>query len=193
MGLFLVPIKGGIGGIYSPNWQYIPLIYHLYIAFWGVICYLPPFTGTENKVAGWYGALARMHIFGFELLRLGSWKMWYLWGSWKALMFMRIHFTWQGHDSKKKKMAFPCGERMNFVMKVVKKIIRFFRFLKLKHPYSCLMIHVPNPWPISILDHFNLGSSNAFCSTLNTNVITGLDMCKVCTEAVHCVALWTRT
>ena len=30
-------------------------------------------------------------------------------------------------------------------------------------------------------------------STLNTNVITGLDMRKVCAEAVHCVALWTRT
>ena len=25
-------------------------------------------------------------------------------------------------------------------------------------------------------------------STLNTNVITGLDMCKACTEAVHWVA-----
>ena len=34
-----------------PNWQYIPLIYHLYIyiAFWGVICYLPPFRGTRNN------------------------------------------------------------------------------------------------------------------------------------------------
>ena len=32
-----------------------------------------------------------------------------------------------------------------------------------------------------------------FCGTLNTDVITGLDMCKVCTEAVHGVALWTRT
>ena len=31
-----------------------------------------------------------------------------------------------------------------------------------------------------------------FRSTLNTGYITGLDMCKVCTEAVHCVALWTR-
>ncbi len=29
-------------------------------------------------------------------------------------------------------------------------------------------------------------------STLNTNVTTGLDMCKVCTEAVDCVALWIR-
>ena len=29
-------------------------------------------------------------------------------------------------------------------------------------------------------------------STLNTGYITGLDMCKVCTEAVHCVARWTR-
>ena len=27
---------------------------------------------------------------------------------------------------------------------------------------------------------------------LNTGYITGLDMCKVCTEAVHSVALWTR-
>ena len=29
--------------------------------------------------------------------------------------------------------------------------------------------------------------SSPLRSTLNTNVITGLDMCKVCTEAVHCV------
>ena len=29
-------------------------------------------------------------------------------------------------------------------------------------------------------------------STLNTGYITGLGMCKVCTEAVHSVALWTR-
>ena len=49
--------------------------------------------------------------------------------------------------------------------------------------------------------------SGPLCSTLNTNVnagldmcnvctkavITGLDMWKVCTEALHCVALWTQT
>ena len=35
--------------------------------------------------------------------------------------------------------------------------------------------------------------SSPLHSTLNTNVITGLDMCQLCTEAVHCVALWTRT
>ena len=29
-------------------------------------------------------------------------------------------------------------------------------------------------------------------SSLNTGYITGLGMCEVCTEAVHCVALWTR-
>ena len=34
--------------------------------------------------------------------------------------------------------------------------------------------------------------SSPFRSSLNTGYITGLDMCKVCTEAVHCVALWTR-
>ena len=31
-----------------------------------------------------------------------------------------------------------------------------------------------------------------FRSTLNTSYITRLDMCEVCTEAVHSVALWTR-
>ena len=34
-----------IGSIY----MYIPLIYHLYIAFWGVLCYPPPFLGTRNN------------------------------------------------------------------------------------------------------------------------------------------------
>ena len=29
-------------------------------------------------------------------------------------------------------------------------------------------------------------------STLNTSYMTGLDMCKVCNEAVDCVALWAR-
>ena len=33
--------------------------------------------------------------------------------------------------------------------------------------------------------------SSPLRSTLNTGYITGLDMCKVCTEAVHCAALWT--
>ena len=31
-----------------------------------------------------------------------------------------------------------------------------------------------------------------FRSTLNTSYFTSLDMCAVCTEAVHSVALWTR-
>ena len=34
--------------------------------------------------------------------------------------------------------------------------------------------------------------SSPFRSTLNTGYITALDMCEVCTEAVHSVALWTR-
>ena len=40
-------------GSLTPNWQYIPLIYHLYIASWGVICYLPPTKGTRNSHS-WY-------------------------------------------------------------------------------------------------------------------------------------------
>ena len=35
--------------------------------------------------------------------------------------------------------------------------------------------------------------SSPLRSTLNTNLTTGLGMCKVYTEAVHCVAFWTRT
>ena len=34
--------------------------------------------------------------------------------------------------------------------------------------------------------------SSPFRSTLNTGYITALDMCEVCTKAVHSVALWTR-
>ena len=34
--------------------------------------------------------------------------------------------------------------------------------------------------------------SSSLRSILNTGYITGLDMCDVCTEAVHCVAFWTR-
>ena len=40
--LFLVPLKGGRWHCPSPNWQekyHLLSIYHLYIAFWGVICY----------------------------------------------------------------------------------------------------------------------------------------------------------
>ncbi len=34
----------------SPNWQYIPLIYHLYIANWGGYMQpIPPFRGTRNN------------------------------------------------------------------------------------------------------------------------------------------------
>ena len=34
--------------------------------------------------------------------------------------------------------------------------------------------------------------SSPLRSTLNTGYIAGVDMCKVCTQAVHSVALWTR-
>ena len=46
--------------------------------------------------------------------------------------------------------------------------------------------------------HYSFGhvwsmyQSSPFRSTLNTGYITDLDMCEVCTEAVHSVALWTR-
>ena len=43
--LFL-PLKGGRWHIIPQLAVYIPLIYHLYIALRGIICYLPPFRGT---------------------------------------------------------------------------------------------------------------------------------------------------
>ena len=46
--------------------------------------------------------------------------------------------------------------------------------------------------PIGEKQHTMAAGSIPLRSTLNTNVITCLDMRKVCTEAVHCVALWTR-
>ena len=72
--LFLVPLKGGRWhtipqlAVYT---TYIPLIYHLYyilyIAFWGVICYLLPFRGTRNS--HWYVYLPSLK------LTVRTWKL----------------------------------------------------------------------------------------------------------------------
>ena len=57
-----------VGSTKSPNWQYIPLIYHLYIAFWGVICYLPPIKGTRNNHWHWKRKIIfQTCILGFHL------------------------------------------------------------------------------------------------------------------------------
>ena len=37
-----------VGTIYSPNWQYIPLRYHLHIANWRTIYHLLPIKGTRK-------------------------------------------------------------------------------------------------------------------------------------------------
>ena len=42
------------------------------------------------------------------------------------------------------------------------------------------------------LDMCKVCTEAVHCVALWTRVTLGLDMCKVCTEAVHCVALWTR-
>ena len=51
--LFQVPLKGGRWHIILQLAVYTTCtyiyIYHLYIAFWGVICYLPPFRGTRTN------------------------------------------------------------------------------------------------------------------------------------------------
>ena len=43
------------------NWQYIPLIYYLYIAYWVIIDHLPPIKGTRNS----YWKMADVSCFYF--------------------------------------------------------------------------------------------------------------------------------
>ena len=47
--LFLVPLTGGRWHSPSPNWQYIPLIYHLYIAFLGGHMLPTTFYGNQKQ------------------------------------------------------------------------------------------------------------------------------------------------
>ena len=60
---FLVPLIRGIGTISSPNWQYIPLIYHLYIAYWVIIYHLPPIKGTRNSYWEYWNVRKVSHYF----------------------------------------------------------------------------------------------------------------------------------
>ena len=48
------------------------------------------------------------------------------------------------------------------------------------------------PWHFEHGLHHSMYRSSPFRHTLNTGYITGFDMCRVCTEAVHSVTLWTR-
>ena len=54
-----------------------------------------------------------------------------------------------------------------------------------KYVFDYTEVYFPNP-ETSPFCHLHLPSA------LKTGYITSLDMCKVCTEAVHSVALWTR-
>ena len=47
-------LNGWVGDIWSPNWQYIPLIYHLYITNWVIICYLPTtYLSGNQEILHW--------------------------------------------------------------------------------------------------------------------------------------------
>ena len=76
---------------------------------------------------------------------------------------------------------------------------------RFEHGLHCNFGHVwsmyrSNPFRSTLITglHYNFGHvwsmyrSSPFRSTLNSGYITTLDMCEVCTEAVHSVALWTR-
>ena len=85
--LFLVPVKGG-------RWHTIPqlavytliydLIIYIYIAFWGVICYLPPFMGTRNN----HGVDVCCKIFTMNLRKHSFFR----WGVtvWNVLLFLSV-------------------------------------------------------------------------------------------------------
>ena len=59
----------------SPNWQYIPLLYHLYIAFWGVICYRSHLLGEPETTIDIYQE---------------RWWIFHGYGSWSR----RVHPFW---------------------------------------------------------------------------------------------------
>ena len=76
----------------------------------------------------------------------------------------------------------------------------FHRLAKHTRPRTCFK-YVPKQsiaWHFEHVRHHRFGHvssmyrSSRLRSTLNTNVITGLDMFQVCTEAVDCLALETR-
>ena len=58
-------------------------------------------------------------------------------------------------------------------------------FFKAGHPDSSLMIQALIPLPIRFIRDCPTG----YITGLNTGYITALDMCEVCNEAVHSVAL----
>ena len=96
------PKFGGIGGIVHPPIG-IPLIYHLYIAFWGVICYLPSFRGTISTT------IERSFPFGFRPIFRG-----------KLLNFLRVitcnHGLLKHHETNSSPMKtpmFPCKYHQN--------------------------------------------------------------------------------
>ena len=67
-------------------------------------------------------------------------------------------------------------------------------------PQWMAMLREPPFWdcfsrkePLLFRHVWSMYRSSPFRSTLNTNVITGLDMGEICTEAVRSVALWTPT
>ena len=101
--------KRGVGGIESPNWQYIPLIY---IAFRWVICYLPPFMGTRNN--HWY-LLPTINFRGYVSFQVGkSLKSTNLYHSTLDSKVLRIHFflLWHG-DSKTTNRAAQPKKKIN--------------------------------------------------------------------------------
>ena len=67
--------------------------------------------------------------------------------------------------------------------------------------WTCVKYVPKQSLPVALWNtglHHNFGHvwsmyrSSPFRSTFNTGYITTSDMCEVCTEAVHSVALWTR-
>ena len=59
--------------------------------------------------------------------------------------------------------------------------------------WACAQKHFEQECYHSFGHVWSMYRNSPFRSTFNTNVITALGMCKVCTEAIHSLALWPRT
>ena len=90
------------------------------------------------------------------------------------------HVPWVHLLSSELMPPFPVRAFVFFIVRSV-RILGAKRKMTFEHGLHYSFRHV-----------WSMYGRSPFRSTLNTGYITALDMCEVCTEAVHSVALWTR-
>ena len=138
-----------VGDIWSPNWQYIPLIYHLYIANWVIICYLPPMKGTScNFSAPFLAARFFQPCIERPYTEVGDQSWWRsdrypdTWG-WLVVFFLEGRKACWWFFSKK--ANFCRGNLYDHIYWYV--IIHFhsIQFLIMQHMFEYLYIYIYTP------------------------------------------------